>query len=87
MRDCGAVYLSAVGGTAQFYAGCVEHVEGVDFLAFGLPQAMWHLRVRDFPAIVTMDAHGGCLHAEVERASRQALSRQATSCASEVDHE
>ncbi|HJS59078.1 MAG TPA: hypothetical protein VKA01_13335, partial [Vicinamibacteria bacterium] len=36
--------LPLTGRTAQFYAGCVEHVEGVDFLAFGLPQAMWHLR-------------------------------------------
>lgn len=79
LRDCGAVYLSAVGGAAQFYASCVEKVEGVDFLAFGVPQAMWRLRVKDFPAIVTMDARGGSLHADVERASAEELSRQAAS--------
>jgi fumarate hydratase class I len=28
---------------------------------------MWHLRVHDFPAIVTMDAHGNSLHASVEQ--------------------
>ena len=27
---------------------------------------MWHLIVHDFPAIVTMDAHGNSLHADVE---------------------
>jgi fumarate hydratase class I len=69
----GAVYLSAVGGAAQLYARCIESVEGVDFLAFGIPEAMWHLRVRDFPAVVTMDAHGNSLHREVEDASARVL--------------
>ncbi len=32
----------------------------------GIPEAMWHLRVHDFVAIVTMDAHGNSLHANVE---------------------
>ena len=30
---------------------------------------MWHLEVRDFPAIVTMDAHGNSLHKDVEEES------------------
>jgi fumarate hydratase, class I len=79
LRECGAVYLTAVGGAAQFYASCVESVEGVDFLAFGMPQAMWRLRVKDLPAVVTMDAHGGSLHTDVERASAEQLLRQAAS--------
>jgi fumarate hydratase class I len=40
---------------------------------FGTPEAMWHLRVRDFPAIVTMDAHGNSLHKQVEDASGEVL--------------
>jgi fumarate hydratase class I len=28
---------------------------------------MWHLRVRNFAAIVTMDAHCNSLHIEVEK--------------------
>jgi fumarate hydratase class I len=75
LEDCGAVYLNAVGGAAQFYAACIEAVEGVDLLELGVPEAMWHLRVKDFPAIVTMDAHGGSLHADVEQASALELSR------------
>jgi fumarate hydratase class I len=34
---------------------------------------MWHLDVEDFPAIVTMDAHGNSLHKDVEEASGQHL--------------
>jgi len=69
----GAVYLNAIGGAAQYYARCIESVEGVDLLEFGLPEAMWHLRVREFPAIVTMDAHGHSLHADVQSASAEVL--------------
>jgi fumarate hydratase class I len=30
---------------------------------------MWHLTVEDFPAIVTMDAHGNSLHKDIEAES------------------
>jgi fumarate hydratase class I len=73
LRETGAVYLNAVGGAAQFYARCIDAVEGVSLLEFGTPEAMWHLRVHDFPAIVTMDAHGNSLHADIEAQSGEAL--------------
>jgi fumarate hydratase class I len=34
---------------------------------------MWHLSVKNFPAIVTMDAHGNSLHADIEKKSAQEL--------------
>ena len=73
LKECGAVYLNGIGGAAQFYARTVEKVLGVHLFDFGIPEAMWHLRVKDFVAIVTMDAHGNSLHAEVEKASGEAL--------------
>ena len=73
LQDHAAVYLSAIGGAAQYYARCIEKVEGVDLLDLGVPEAMWHFRVRDFPAIVTMDASGNSLHAGVESASAAIL--------------
>ena len=76
-RKPGAVYLNAVGGAAQFYARTIEAVDGVSLLEFGTPEAMWHLRVKDFPAIVTMDAHGNSLHKDVEAASAEVLARLA----------
>jgi fumarate hydratase class I len=75
LREVGGVYLNAIGGAAQYYANCIEEVEGVDFLEFGTPEAMWHVRVKDFPAIVTMDAHGNSLHADVEKASAAELAK------------
>jgi fumarate hydratase, class I len=73
LKESGAVYLNAVGGAAQFYARCIERVVDVSLLQFGTPEAMWHLDVHDFPAIVTMDAHGNSLHQDVEQASGQKL--------------
>ena len=46
LKEHGAVYLNAIGGAAQYYADCIEDVEGVHFLEFGIPEAMWHLRVK-----------------------------------------
>ena len=69
LEKSGAVYLNGIGGAAQFYARCIERVDGVSLTEFGTPEAMWHLQVRDFPAIVTMDAHGNSLHQDVEEES------------------
>ena len=77
MKEHGAVYLNAIGGAAQYYAKCIDEVVDVKLLEFGIPEAMWRLRVTDFPAIVTMDAHGNSLHADVEKASAAVLAKLA----------
>ena len=69
LGEHGAVYLNAIGGVAQFYARTITSVDDVSLLDFGTPEAMWHLTVEDFPAIVTMDAHGGSLHRDIEQES------------------
>ena len=73
LQEYGAVYLNAIGGAAQYYARTVEAVPGVYLMEFGIPEAMWHLKVNGFAAIVTMDAHGNSLHAEVEKATGEKL--------------
>ncbi len=73
----GAVYLNAIGGAAQYYAKCIDEVVGVHLLEFGIPEAMWHVRVTDLPAIVTMDSHGNSLHASVEESSALILAKLA----------
>ncbi|MGH9398604.1 MAG: FumA C-terminus/TtdB family hydratase beta subunit [Terriglobia bacterium] len=66
LKECGAVYLHAIGGAAQYYARCLPRVTGVDLLEeLGIPEAMWRFEAQNFPAIVTMDAHGNSLHEEV----------------------
>jgi fumarate hydratase class I len=73
LQEAGAVYLNGIGGAAQFYARTITGVEGVSLMEFGTPEAMWHLTVKDFPAIVTMDAHGNSLHREIEQESAKEL--------------
>lgn len=76
MRETGCVYLHAVGGAAQVLAANIEEVEAVyGYDQFGAPEAVWQLRVRDFPVVVTMDSHGRSLHDAVVETSRRELER------------
>jgi len=72
-KKVGCVYLHAVGGAAQVLAECVTEVLGVHLEEFGSPEAIWVLRVKDFSAVVTMDAHGNSLHAAVLEQSKEQL--------------
>ena len=73
LKDFGGVYLNAIGGAAQFYARAIKKVDDVSLLEFGTPEAMWHLQVEDFPAIVTMDSHGNSMHKDIETESGRQL--------------
>jgi fumarate hydratase class I len=75
LQEHGGVYLNAIGGAAQYYAETIKKVTDVDFMEFGIPEAMWHLQVEGFAAIVTMDSHGNSLHADVEADSLSKLSQ------------
>lgn len=70
----GCVYLHAVGGAAQVLAESIKEVQNVHgFDQFGSPEAIWELRVENFPVVVTIDAHGNSLHKEVEASSSAKL--------------
>jgi len=76
LQACGnqpAVYLHAIGGAATLIAQSVKEVIGVYKLEFGVPEAMWVIRVEDFPVVVTMDSHGGSLHEQVLASSEEKL--------------
>ncbi len=75
LKEHGGVYLNAIGGAAQYYADCIKSVEGVDLMQFGIPEAMWHLKVEGFTAVVTMDSHGNSLHEDVDKSSLEKLSQ------------
>ena len=72
-REVPGAYLHAVGGAASLIAQTVTRVLGVYKLDFGVPEAMWVIEVKDFPAVVTMDAYGGSQHAVIEEQSRAVL--------------
>ncbi len=72
-KEYGCVYLHAIGGAAQVYAERITRVDGVDWMDLGSPEAIWHLWVERFPAIVTMDAHGRSLHKDLLETSTKAI--------------
>jgi fumarate hydratase class I len=74
-QEVPGVYFHAVGGAASLIAQSVQRVLGVYKLEFGVPEAMWVIEVKDFPVVVTMDAHGNSLHVEVEGRSQAVLDR------------
>jgi fumarate hydratase class I len=74
-QEVPGVYLHAIGGAASLIAQTVTRVLGVYKYEFGVPEAMWVIEVKDFPVVVTMDSHGGSLHAEVESRSQAALEK------------
>lgn len=69
------IYFHAIGGAASLIALTVQKVLGVYKLDFGVPEAMWVIDVKDFPVVVTMDAHGESLHEKVEAASKAVLEK------------
>ena len=72
-QEHAAVYLHAIGGAASLIAQSVKEVMTVYKLEFGVPEAMWVIRVEDFPVVVTMDSHGESLHAKVKERSTTAF--------------
>ena len=68
-----AVYFHAIGGAASLIAQSVKEVIAVHKLEFGVPEAMWVIRVQDFPVVVTMDSHGQSIHKQVQEASKAKL--------------
>ncbi len=72
-QDQPAVYLHAIGGAATLIAQSVKEVVTVHKLEFGVPEAMWVIRVEDFPVVVTMDSHGQSIHDAVQAESQKKL--------------
>lgn len=72
-REQPAVYFHAIGGAASLIAQTVKEVVTVHKMEFGVPEAMWVIRVEDFPVVVTMDSHGQSIHEQVETQSKEKL--------------
>ena len=76
-KEYGCVYLHAIGGAAHVLADCVKKERNEYFLKeLGSPEAIWELDVVDFPAVVTIDAHGNSLHEEIFKKSQAALAER-----------
>jgi fumarate hydratase subunit beta len=72
-REQPAVYFHAIGGAASLIAQSVKEVVAVHKLEFGVPEAMWVIRVEEFPVVVTMDSHSQSIHERVADQSKAKL--------------
>ncbi|MDR2090488.1 MAG: L(+)-tartrate dehydratase subunit beta [Clostridiales bacterium] len=77
-KDLGAVYCVFPGGCAVTAAAAVEEVLGVEWEDFGMPEAFWIFKVKEFgPLIVSIDTEGNNLSernkAEFERKKERAF--------------
>lgn len=61
MKRNGAVYFGAVGGAAALIAGCITEADIVAWPELGT-EAVYRLKVKDFPLIVVIDALGNDLY-------------------------
>ncbi|HVN71750.1 MAG TPA: FumA C-terminus/TtdB family hydratase beta subunit [Desulfomonilia bacterium] len=72
MSAYGCIYLNVTGGAAQYLARCIVEVETAYLEEFGQVEAMWVLKVKDMPALVSMDSKGCSLHGSIlSRSSAQ----------------
>lgn len=74
-QEVPGVYMHAIGGAAALIAESVKEVLGVYKLEFGVPEAIWIIRVEDMPVVITMDAHGGSLHDIVRKRSAEVMEK------------
>jgi fumarate hydratase subunit beta len=63
MKKHKAVYLGAIGGAGALISRCIRTVEVVAYEDLGR-EALRRIEVRDFPATVINDIHGGDLYEE-----------------------
>ncbi len=65
-QNCG-VYFQTIGGASALLSRCVIKVNKVFFLKqMGIPEAIWSLTVRNFPAFVSIDCYGNSIYDIVE---------------------
>ena len=61
MKQSGAVYVTAIGGAGALISKCVKEMELVAYEELGA-EAVYKLKVENFPVIVTIDSKGNNLY-------------------------
>jgi len=77
LRKHNVVYASFTGGAGALAARGLGRVVGVHYLEeLGMPEAVWIFEAKDFgPLVVSMDAHGNSLYADVDAQTAENLKR------------
>ena len=73
LKTHGAAYFHAVGGAGVLIADNTVDVIDVLKLDFGIPEALWVIKVKELKLTVTMDSMGRSMHKDIEALSAQKL--------------
>ena len=63
LRDAKAIYFAAIGGLGALLSLTIRSAEIVAYPDLG-PGAVYRLELKDFPAVVALDIHGGDVYRE-----------------------
>lgn len=75
-KKFGAIHCAFPGGCAVVAAQAVEEITDVEWLDFGMPEALWVMRVKEFgPLVVSIDTKGGNLFENNKEVFRERLSK------------
>lgn len=66
IKNYQAIYFGAIEGTAALLCKCIEEAEVIAYADLG-SEAIFRLKLKNFPAIVANDIHGGDLYDEAEK--------------------
>lgn len=73
-REFGAIHCAFPGGCAVVAAQEVEKVTGAEWLDFGMPEALWIMKVKEFgPLVVSIDTEGNNLFEDNVKKYRQRM--------------
>lgn len=75
MKKYECVYLSAIGGAGALLASSIKKVKNVYKSEFGATDAIYELKVENFPCIVTVDTKGKNLYNNVFKESRKVYNK------------
>ncbi len=86
-KKFGALHCVLPGGCAVMAAEEVEEVEDVEWLDFGVPEALWICRVKEFgPLIVSIDTEGNNMFTQVKEDFNKAKEEQAAAVKPKVHY-
>ena len=75
-KKYGAIHCAFPGGCGVVAAETVEELADVEWMDFGMPEALWVMRVKEFgPLIVSIDTEGNNLFENNKKLFRERLER------------
>ncbi len=75
LKTSKALYLNAIGGAGSFYANNLKVLDVFKLNEFGMPEAIWVLKVKNLFTIATMDFRGKSIYNDIDKMSKSKLKK------------